>query len=286
MPRPGLAQAQGEGRWGGLLVEVCRAIAAAAGRPGPVDFRAVTTPAEARGWFQQPGEVAFLSGRDIAVAGLAGRIVPGPTVFVVQDLAMVPAASPAQHLADLAGAGVCFMAGSTAEQGLEAAFERLGQPWLRHPFSERGEMEDAYAAGHCQAVAAEASELARIRLQPGQAALHSRLLPEPLTTFPLLAATAVADGARWAASVAWAVYTLAAASQPGNRWFAGGADAMPVAAPELGLGTGWQARMLKATGSLQSIFERNLGRGSRYGLPAGPNRPVDQGGLWLAPYVE
>ncbi|MDE2081010.1 MAG: hypothetical protein KGI90_06645 [Burkholderiales bacterium] len=112
------------------------------------------------------------------------------------------------------------------------------------------------------------------------------MLPERRANFPLAAAAAVGDGARWAAVVDWTLHTLVDASRPAGRWFAGGSQAMPVPASELGLAAGWPQRVLRDTGSLQAIFERELGADSPYGLEAGPNRPVDRGGLWLSPFVE
>ncbi|MDE2275187.1 MAG: hypothetical protein KGK09_02710 [Burkholderiales bacterium] len=112
------------------------------------------------------------------------------------------------------------------------------------------------------------------------------MLPERRANFPLAAAAAVGDGARWAAVVDWTLHTLVDASRPAGRWFAGGSQAMPVPASELGLAAGWPQRVLRDTGSLQASFEREPGADSPYGLEAGPNRPVDRGGLWLSPFVE
>ena len=212
-------------------------------------------------------------------------LVPGPTVFVASDAVMVARESAAQHLGDLAGRGICFMIASTAEQGLEAWFDDAGKPWFRHPYSETGEMEDAYAVQRCEGIAAETTELARIRLHHGPAGLQGRILPEPLGVFPLIAATGTDDG-RWSAIVAWTVHTLIDAGRPQTQWFAGGADAMPVVAPELGLGTGWQARVIQATGPFSALFERNLGAGSPYRLAPGPDALQGQGGLLLSPFVE
>jgi general L-amino acid transport system substrate-binding protein len=177
------------------------------------------------------------------------------------------------------------MIADTAEQALGHYFGTAHLTWLRHPYSEHGEMEDAYAAQRCQAVAAESTELARIRTLPGQARLRSRILPERLNVFPVVAATSTADG-QWSAIVAWTVHTLIDAERPESDWFAGGARAMPIPAAALGLDAGWQARVLKATGHYGDIYARNLGDNSAYHLERGLNSNQLEGGIQLAPFVE
>jgi general L-amino acid transport system substrate-binding protein len=276
--RPGIAERDGAGQWRGLAVDVCRALAAAVlGNAERFEYHAYE---QAR-----RDDLYFLTGREFVEDKLIGALVPGPTVFIASDAVMVPGDSPVQHVAELAGKGVCFMIADTAEQGLGHYFAQTHLAWLRHPYSEHGEMEDAYAAQRCQAIAAESTELARIRTLPGQARLRSRILPEPLNVFPLVAATSMADG-QWSAIIAWTVHTLIDAERPENDWFAGGARAMPIAAADLGLGADWQARVLKATGHYGDIYARNLGADSPYHLERGLNSNQLEGGLQLAPFVE
>ncbi len=285
-PRPGLAQAGGERPLDGLLVDVCRALATAVlGTPDRIEYRVYTTPADFDRVRRHDDDVFFLSGREMANADVAGAVVPGPTVFIESDAVMVPRGSAAKQLADLAGRGICFLIGDTAEQGLEAWFQASGRRWFRHAFSEPSEMEDAYAVRRCDGLAAEATELARIRGLSGHARAVSRILPEPLVLFPIVAATGL-DDARWSAVVAWTVHTLIDGAKPASPWFAGGASAMPVAAPELDLSPGWQAKVLDSTGDLGAMFARHLGADSALQLDAGPNRPHSQGGLLLSPFVE
>lgn len=305
--RPGLAEIGGDGAWHGLEFDICRAIAVAVlGDKGKVEFAAYgsdaefarvrvhadkthadkmqadVTPADKK----QADDVSFLTGGEIAAHRLAASVVVGPTVFIESDAVMVAGDSPAQHLADLAGKDICFLSGDTAEHALDQYFESIGdKPWLRHPFSELGEMNDDYAVQGCLGVAGETTTLVDSRLLAGPAKLKSRLLPEAINVFPIVATTGARD-ARWSAVIAWAVNTLIAADRPDRKWFAGGAGAMPVDGASLGLAPGWQARMLAATGNHAAIFERNLGNGSPYKLAPGINANQLQGGLLLAPFVE
>lgn len=289
--RPGLAEIGADHTWHGLEFDVCRAIAVAVlGDRGKVEFAAYGSDAEfdrvKSSADTSADDVSFLTGGEIATHGLAGSVVVGPTVFIETDAVMVAGDSPARHLADMVGKDICFLSGDTAEHALDQYFESIGdKPWLRHPFSELGEMNDDYAVQGCLGVAGEATTLAGTRLLAGPAKLNSRLLPEAINVFPIVATTGI-DDARWSAIVAWAVNTLVAADRPDRKWFAGGAHTMPLDGPPLGLAPGWQSRMLAATGNHASIFERSLGLGSPYGLTPGMNANQSQGGLLLAPFVE
>jgi general L-amino acid transport system substrate-binding protein len=284
--RPGIAERDGAGQWRGLAVDVCRAVAAAVlGKAERFEYHTYESQSGYERLQARADDLYFLTGREIVEGKLIGALVPGPTVFIASDAVMVPGNSAVQHVAELAGKGVCFMIADTAEQALGHYFGTAHLTWLRHPYSEHGEMEDAYAAQRCQAVAAESTELARIRTLPGQARLRSRILPERLNVFPVVAATSTADG-QWSAIVAWTVHTLIDAERPESDWFAGGARAMPIPAAALGLDAGWQARVLKATGHYGDIYARNLGDNSAYHLERGLNSNQLEGGIQLAPFVE
>ncbi|MDR3553109.1 MAG: hypothetical protein P4L55_00005, partial [Syntrophobacteraceae bacterium] len=152
-------------------------------------------------------------------------------------------------------------------------------------FSEDGEMVDTYQAQNCHALAGEITSLAATRLDRGVNHISSRILPESLAAFPVLAATGVSDG-KWSAVVAWTVNTLISGERPQTKWSTSGAKAMPVVAPELGLGTGWQERVLKALGNYGDIFSRNLGPQSPLKLDRGFNANQVNGGVLLGPFAQ
>jgi len=283
--RPGLAQASANG-WSGLTVDVCRAVAAAVlGSPDRIEYHAYETPKDFDAVRSQQDDVFFLTGTEINDEQLAGKVVPGPTIFIESDAVMVASASAARRVRDLAGDSICFMIGSSAERGLEAYFDASRQAWFRRAFSEDGEMVDTYVVQNCHAIAGEITTLAEASLDRGVNRLTSRILPEPLTVFPVLASTGTSD-AQWSALVAWTVHTLVSAERPETRWYAGGAGAMPVSAPELGLDKAWQSRVLAAVGNYGEMFERNLGKGSPLKLDRGLNTNMIHGGVILSPHLE
>ena len=284
--RPGLADTDGQGRWTGLHVDVCRGIAAAVlGSPDRIEYHEYETPKQFDAVRNQQDDVYFVTGSEINEQKLTGKVVPGPTVFVESHNVMVPSNSAAHHVDDLAGDSICFLIGSLTERSLSSYFDTLRKSWLHLPFSEEGEMNDAYNVQRCRAIAGEITTLAAARLDPGVHRLSSRILPEPLSVFPVIAATGTNDG-QWSAIVAWTVITLVNAERPETRWYAGGERAMPVTAPELGLDGEWQRRVLAAVGNYGDMFERYLGKGSRLKLDRGLNANQLKGGLFLCPFLE
>jgi len=284
--RPGLASVAGDHGRSGLTVDVCRGIAAAVlGSPERIEYRLYETPKDFDAVRNHQDDVYFLTGSEITAQKLAGTVVPGPTVFVESHAVMTASTSTARHVDDLAGDGICYMIGSPVERSLSAYFDSRHTSWLRRPFSEDGEMVDTYNVQNCHAMAGETTTLASVRTEGGVNRLSSRILPEPLAVFPVMAATGT-DDAQWSAIVAWTVHTLVSAERPEVRWYAGGAGAMPVAAPELGLDAGWQRRVLGAVGSYGDMFERHLGKNSPLKLDRGLDANQQSGGLLLSPFLE
>ncbi|MEH1850254.1 MAG: hypothetical protein V7L11_00900 [Nostoc sp.] len=284
--RTGLATQAEAGGWSGLNVDICRAIAAAVlGSPDRIEYHEYDTQKDFDAVRNQQDDVFFLTGSEIEEQKLAGKLLPGPTIFVESNAVMVASTSAAQHVSDLAGESICFMIGSPVERSLTAYFGALHKNWFRRPFSEDGEMIDTYNVQNCHAIVGEITTLANIRLDPGVNQLSSRILPEPLTTFPVIAATGTEDG-QWSAIVAWTVHTLINAERTETRWYAGGAGAMPLSAPDLGLDKDWQRRVLGSVGNYGDIFDRHLGKGSRLKLDRGLNANHFRGGLLLSPFLE
>jgi general L-amino acid transport system substrate-binding protein len=281
--RPGLFTRSAAGPHG-LYVDLCRAVAAAVlGDPDRIEFHLYESARDFDAIRSKDDDLYFLSGSEIHQHHLEGVILTGPAVYIESESVLVPGTSRARDLPQLAGEGICFLIGSAAERGLEAYFSEHKVSFIRHAYSEDGEMNDAYQVQQCHALAGERTTLASSA--SAGAKRSSRILPSALTEFPIIAATSTDDG-RWAAIVHWTILTLLAADRPETPWSAGGKNALPVQAVELGLVGDWQARVLQASGSYGSIYERNLGAGSPLQLDAGPNANRIESGILIAPFIE
>jgi general L-amino acid transport system substrate-binding protein len=284
--RPGLASLGEDGAWQGLNVDICRAVASAVlGSPDHIAFQEYETPKQFDAIRNGDDELFFLTASEIHRAKLGGLVLPGPAVFLQTTAVMVPKAAKERHLKDLAGAKVCYLTPSNVENSVNAFFDHNHQAFQPMPFSEDGEMVDAYKVQFCHALAYERTTLATLMDDTGINNLKNRILPEPLAVFPVMAVTATKD-AQWSAIVAWTVFSLISAERPETKWYHGGVKALPVDGAELGLDSGWQDRVIKAVGHYGEIFERHLGRKSPLKMERGLNANQVDGGLLLAPYLE
>jgi general L-amino acid transport system substrate-binding protein len=284
VPRPGLVGQSPDGAPAGLYLDLCRAIGAALlGPEGRIEFH----PYESEKAFTRVADGAddlfFLDGSDLADHRLAGVVALGPAVYFVSTAAMVHGDATIQQLSDLAGKSICFYQGDNAHLNLEAAMATRRLDFVRMGYMEYGELRDAYNARICEAQVGESGNLAAARLEE-HATAASRILSEPLATFPVFAASPTSDP-RWSAIVAWAIYALQRAELPPVRW-AAGLQFMAVGGQDLGLADDWAKRVVGAAGFYADIYVRNLGEGSPLKLPRGPNAPTELGGLFVTPYRE
>jgi general L-amino acid transport system substrate-binding protein len=284
-PRPGLVGQSSNGAPSGLYLDLCRAIGATLlGPEGKIEFHPYDSDKAFARVAEGADDLFFLDGSNIADHHLAGTVTLGPAVYFVSTAAMVHGDSAVRQLSDLAGKSICFYQGDNAHLNLEASMAARRLDFVRMGYMEYGELHDAYNARICDAQVGESGDLAAARLEE-RAAHPSRILVEPLATFPVFAATPASDP-QWAAVVAWAIYAVQRAELPATSWTASGLKFLGVEGQDLGLADDWARRVVGAAGSYADIYARNLGEGSPLKLPRGPNAPSELGGLFITPYRE
>jgi general L-amino acid transport system substrate-binding protein len=285
--RPGLVGQSPDGREAaGLYLDLCRAVGAALlGPEGRIEFQPYDSDKAFERVENGADDLSFLDGSEIIGHGLAGKVTLGPAVYFVSTAAMVHGRAPIERLSDLAGKSVCFYQGSNAHRQLEGWMAARRLSFVRMGYMEYGELYDAYDAGVCDAQVGESADLAVASLKEAGAPPPSRILGEPLATFPMFAATPASDP-QWSAIVAWAIFALERSELAATPWAASGLDSLRVDGRQLGLADDWQKRVVGAAGSYADIYSRNRGEGSRLKLPRGPNALIEAGGLFATPYRE
>jgi len=299
---PGFSSLDSDGRYQGLDVDVCRALAAAIFTdPGRLELRPVTTTE--RFAALASGDVDLLS-RNTTVsltrdAAGGNALSFAPVVFHDGGALMVPVASGIRSVADLAGKTVCVLSGTSNETVLADRMRLLRLRYTPLHFRGADQTFDAYQAGRCAAVTSDRSGLAARRSRFADPGAH-RILAELLSREPLAPATAQADPA-WADAVRWVVdalieaeergitranlqATLAAAkadpSRPDLRRFLGVEGDL---GSQLGLPNDFVVKLLAAVGNYGEIFERNVGMDSPLKIERGANRLLRDGGLMVSP---
>ena len=292
---PGFSFVGSDGKYSGLDVDVCRAIASALfGNPDAVEYRNLN--AKERFTAVQTGEVDILSrnttwtiSRDTSV-GLAFA----PVVFYDGQGIMVRKSSNIKTLKDLQNKAVCTQTGTTNEQNLADQMRSKGVTYKSVVFEDINTAYATYAQGRCDAVTSDNSQLVSRRTTLPKPDEHV-ILKELLSREPL--APAVADGdSKWADTVKWIVYALIKAEELGINsqnlgQFANtnDPDVKRFLGTEGNLGEGmglpkdFAAKIIKHVGNYGEIYDRNLGAKTKLNIPRGINQLSTKGGLMYSP---
>jgi general L-amino acid transport system substrate-binding protein len=291
----GFSAADSSGKWAGLDVDVCRAIAAAVlGDAEKIKWVPLT--AQQRFTALQSGEIDVLSRnttltltRDASL-GLHGTVV---TYYDGQGF-IVPKKSNIKSPKQFKNQTVCVQSGTTTEKNL-TDYSKTNNLNIKTVVFEKEEAATAaYFAGRCISYTTDASGLASIRNKVATNPADHVILPDLVSKEPLGPMVRRGDD-EWFAIVKWVIYGLIEAEEYGitqakvdelknspdpvvKRILGTGEDTGKL----LGLDKDWMVRALKATGNYGEIFERNVGPKSALGLPRGINNQWNKGGLMYA----
>lgn len=289
----GMSAQTPDGRWQGLDVDLCRAIAAAV--LGDAD-RVRYVPLSAARRFQalQAGAVDVLArsttvtlSRDAAM----GLHMTAVSFYDTQGF-MVPARSRLRSARQLRGKTVCVQQATTTIANL-AEYDRTHRLGLKVlAFDNPASTQAAYLDGRCDAYSGDTSQLASLRADRGDKPDLHTLLPDIVAKEPLGPLVRRGDQ-DWTTIVRWVVHGLLEAEELGvgqanleqlratsqdpavQRIVGTGED---IGKP-LGLPRDWLAQALRATGHYGEIFDRHLGTRTPLGLQRGLNNLWNRGGL-------
>jgi general L-amino acid transport system substrate-binding protein len=276
-----------------LGVEICKAVAVAAlGEAAKVDVHPYASEREA-GEGLKKGDVALALGMTASATAMwQWQIGFGPPVFYDGQSILMRGDAHVATPADLAGLRICFIEGTDNERVLLARTVARKVAIVPLPFQEEGEMDDAMAARHCDAVSAYVSKLAVLRAAYPKQLGGDVILPDLLTLAPVAPSYRQGD-AQWGRLVDWTIYALIQAEASGVTRT--NVDAMhksedPVvqrllgedwgAARALGLQDhGWAGTVISVVGNYGEIYDRTVGVHGALHLARGLNALWTQGGL-------
>src|SRR5476649_2684139 len=291
----GLPDAQG--KWTGLDVDFCRAVAAAIfNDASKVKF--VPLSAKDRFTALQSGEVDVLarnttwtSSRDSSL----GLNFAGVDYYDGQGF-MVRKALKVNSALELNGASVCVQQGTTTELNLSDFFRAHNMQVKTVTFAIANEAVKAYDAGRCDAYTSDASALYGERLRLANSADHI-VLPEIISKEPLGLAVRHGDD-QWFDIVKWTLFAMINAEElnitsknidemvkstnPDIKRFVGTDGNY---GEQLGLPKEWAVSIIKLVGNYGEVFEANVGSGSPLKIERGLNKLWSKGGLQYAPPI-
>jgi general L-amino acid transport system substrate-binding protein len=287
----GFARVDGQGRYSGLDVDVCRAVSAAIfGTPDNVRYEHASSVEE----FQKASDIDLVSRRltwSLQREGLGLQF--GPVMFYDGQGFLVPAAFPAQKVGQLSNARVCVVPGGLSESNLTSYF-RSHNLALRKVLVQTGQLEAELLAGRCDAFTADLSELGSLRsgMQKPDAfrILADQISKEPLAQVVRKGDADLYDVLRWTIFVMIAAEELGVTSgnvegmtKSGNAEIRRLLGVTPGMGKALGLDDAWAYNVIKTVGNYGQVYERNVGADSPIKLPRGINALWSAGGLMFAP---
>ena len=291
---PGFSIRDSFGRWTGLDVDTCRAVAAAVlGDAEKVVFTELT-PKE-RFTALQSGDVDVLARnttwtlvRDTAL----GLNFAGVTFFDGQGF-MVRADLGLQSARELDGAAVCVSLGTTTELNLSDYFRANGLSLRSVQFENPRDAAAAYERGKCDAMTYDRSALAAFRTEFRDPAAHT-ILPDIISKEPLGPVVRHGDD-EWLDVVKWTVFAKIQAEESGIssqnvevmkgskdpivQRLLGVAGNMGL---QLGLSVDWAEQIIRQVGNYGEVYDRNIGPNTPLAIERGMNALWQDGGLHYA----
>ncbi|HEX3499940.1 MAG TPA: amino acid ABC transporter substrate-binding protein [Stellaceae bacterium] len=288
----GFSQADSQGRYTGLDVDVCRMVAAAVlGDASKVKF--VPLSSQQRFTAIQSGEVDMLSRtttwtlqRDTQLG-----LTFAPVVFYDGQGFMVPKKLGVKSAKELKGATICVQPGTTTELNLADFFRSNKLDFKPVVIEKLEEVEAAYFSGRCDAYTTDRSGLAATRIGKASNPDEHVILPEVISKEPLAPAVRHGDD-EWFGIVKWSVFASIEAEEdgitsknvdektksddPNIKRFLGVTPGMGKA---VGLDEKWAYNIVKQVGNYGEVFERNVGKDSALKLERGLNDLWTKGGL-------
>ena len=293
---PGFAVADSLGRWTGLDVDVCRAIASAIfGDPEAVRFE----PTTSLNRFDRlvAGRFDVLSRNTTWTAerdGVFGAFA-GVNFYDGQGF-MVPKASGVRSALELDARRVCVARGTTSEQNAADYFDATEMRYRPVEFPDEAEAAAGYAAGRCDALTSDRSGLAGIRSALANPDAH-RVLFETISKEPLGPVVRAGDD-NWLDVVRWSLACMINAEELGiSRSGLLSGDVPDHAAarrllglegeagPGFGLEPSWCADIVRFVGNYGDSYERHVGLDTPLALERGLNALWTDGGLLYAPPI-
>jgi general L-amino acid transport system substrate-binding protein len=294
----GFMLADSQGKWKGLDVDICRAVAAAIfGDSEKVKYTPVS--AQQRFTALQSGEVDMLSNnttwtltRDTAL----GLDFTGITYYDGQGF-MVNKKLGVKSAKELNGATVCVPSGSTTELNLADYFRANKMTLKPVVFDDIDQIRGAFFAGRCDVYTGD-----RVRLYATRAANAPNpddyvILPEIISKEPLGPVVRHGDN-QFADIVRWAQYAMIEAEEYGitsknvdemlksdNPSIKRILGVTPGMGKALGVDERWVYTIVKQVGNYGEAFERNLGMASPLKIDRGLNKLWTDGGILYAPPI-
>jgi general L-amino acid transport system substrate-binding protein len=294
---PGFSMPDEKGNWSGFDVDICRAIAAAIfNDPGKVRF--VPLDANERFTELQKRKIDVLSRNSTWSMSRETNYALNFAAVSYYDGQgfMLRKSRNIDSGLELDGSKVCVQESTTTQLNLSDYFRANNIKYQEMKFARADDVVKAYESGGCDVFTADVSQLYSQRIKFSKPDDHV-ILADVISKEPLAPVVRHKDD-DWLLIVKWTVYAMLNAEELGIT-SKNIDEAMKSAKPEvmrlvgtegsygeqLGLTRDWAARIVRHVGNYGEVYERNLGTGSKLGIPRGMNQLWSAGGIQYAPPI-
>ena len=203
----GFSLPDSQGKWAGLDVDMCNAVAAAV-LGDATKAKYVPLSAQQRFLALQSGEIdVLLRNSTITLQRDAGLGIQYSGInFYDGQAFMVPKKLGVKGLAELAGATICVAQGTTHEFNMASWFRARNLQIKTVVFESQDVMYEAFFAGRCDAITQDSSALASALATRGRQSDYM-ILPELISKEPLGPFVRRGDDA-WNAVVRWSLFAM------------------------------------------------------------------------------
>jgi general L-amino acid transport system substrate-binding protein len=294
---PGFSSPDDKGNWSGFDVDFCRAVAAAIfDDPKKVTF--ISLDANERFKELQSRKVDILSRNSTwSMSRETSYDLYFPAVaYYDGEGFMVPRARNIDSALDLNDSKVCVQDATTTQLNLADYFKANNLKYQEVKFAKLDEVLKAYNSGQCDTFTADVSQLYALRQNLAKPADHV-ILPDVISKEPLAPVVRQRDD-DWMMIVKWTLYAMINAEELGitsknidEALKSKKPDVMRLVGTEgaygdeLGLTKDWAARIVRHVGNYGEVYDRNVGTGSKLGIPRGLNQLWSAGGIQYAPPI-
>ena len=301
----GFFEVDDKGNWKGFDIQFCKALATAIlGAPEKVTFVPLSWAQRFPSLISGDVDIVFKATGWTLSRDTKQKIDFSIPYFVGGFQFMVPTASKIKSGKELGGATVCTAAGTSIEPVLAdyMASEKVKFQVVTYEKSE--ELQGAYFAGRCDALAGWGPSLAVTRTQKVKDPATQTILPITLTLEPISAAMRE-DDKKFRTVVNWLIAAMIRTEELGitsanvdsiRAQVASNPTSNPALAKllgvqkgigtELGLSDNWVYDVVKKVGNYGQVYDRELGVNSPYKLDRGANRLWKNGGLIYGPVFD
>ncbi|MEX2642630.1 MAG: amino acid ABC transporter substrate-binding protein [Acetobacterales bacterium] len=290
--RYGFASADDRGKWTGLDVDFCRAVAAAV-LGDSEKVRYIPLSSVQRFPALQSGEVDILS--RTTTINLTRDAALGfnfsPVTFYTGTGFMVRKDLNVTKVDEMDGATICVLPGSTTEKNVSSLFAARNMTYNAVVIEKNTELVSAYLSGRCDVLSMDQAGLPGHRRFDAPNPDEHFILPGVFSKEPLALAVRHGDD-QWYDIIKWAVMATFEAEETGvssenvdkmlesdnpavKRLLGKEGDL----GKKLGLDNEWAYRIIKQVGNYEDIYERGFGKKSPLDLERGLNSLWTKGGL-------